>query len=146
MQYAGYQLKWLTKRILPVFGSAQTNFPKLLMRIELNDASLYEQVALVKAEAFISVMLAFFKGLHDTDYFLQNFCSHHSELKRNKLLGWKKTTCEFCSDGSKSLELNGEHEWLKHIKTRKHKSMVAKHKKQATGLSDREYYQAIKPV
>jgi hypothetical protein len=38
------------------------------------------------------------------------------------------------------MELNGKHEWEKHIKTRKHWSCVNKQNKLARGLDDKEYY------
>ena len=42
-------MKWLKKRILPIFGR---NEPLALRQIELNDASKYEEVAKTSAIEF----------------------------------------------------------------------------------------------
>ena len=44
------------------------------------------------------------------------------------------------------MELNGQHEWEKHILTRKHKSQVSKRRKKQTGLTDIDYYKVKNSV
>ena len=58
------------------------------------------------------------------------------EVKADKFLQWKKFTCEVCSD----LELNGQHEWQRHLKSKKHGLAERRERKRKSGMTDREYY------
>lgn len=136
-------MKWLKKRILPLFGSDQTVFLPVLARIELNDASLYEEVAMSQATSLIAHLFSYYKTIDPKD-FLVHYCDHFITQKQQKLLQWKKFYCTACHTGDgKPMELNGQLEWNKHVKTRKHQSQLKKRRKFETGLSDKEYYSLI---
>jgi len=73
--------------------------------------------------------------MQNRDYFLESYCSHYLKTKAEKLNNWKKIYCESCK-----IEINGQLEWEKHRKTRKHKALESRRKKQESGLEDKKYY------
>ena len=70
---------------------------------------------------------------------LVNYAAHFLEVKAKKFAAWRKFTCEICN----SLELNGEIEWEKHLKTRKHKNKRRNDAKKQANTSNREYYENL---
>ena len=53
----------------------------------------------------------------------------------DKRENWVQQNCQECN-----ICINGELEWHKHLKTKKHKHLVQMKLKQASGLTDREFY------
>ena len=56
-----------------------------MLKIELNDASQYEQVAYSKACEFVAGLLSYYGTITDIDSFLKGFCSHYGAVKMDKM-------------------------------------------------------------
>ena len=135
LSYAQYQMKWLRKRILPIFKAEREDKQNLMHQIVLNDPREYEAVAVGQGTAFVKQMIQYYAK---TDAFsLETYAEHFLEFKANRFASWKKFTCELCGN----MELNGQLELDKHLKTRKHRNNKCKASKAAgTGGNDKEFY------
>lgn len=58
--------------------------------------------------------------------------------RQDKREQWIQKNCDSCEQ-----VINGELEWAKHVETKKHNHNQKQKLKAASGLSDKEYYQAL---
>ena len=133
VQYASYQMKWLSKRIVPIFKPDLDGKLNLLHQIILNDPSQYEEIALSQGQNFVTEMLNFYQSNPQFD--LETYAEHFLEVKAQKFASWKKYNCDICS-----IEVNGQLQWEEHLKTRKHRNKKRNVAKQKAGGDPRQYY------
>ncbi|TNV79078.1 hypothetical protein FGO68_gene8325 [Halteria grandinella] len=116
MDYTKYQIKWLTKRLSPAFLKSP-----LLLTIDLDNPKDYESVALSKALERSKELFEIWGKSADYEIWqmLSQIAEYDKGIKSEKMQGWTKKRCEYCSQ-----ELNGEKQWQEHIQTRKHKNNV----------------------
>ena len=99
-----------------------------MLNLKLEDHNSYEDLV-TRALTHIRHGLSFYQTLEEKTKFLQ-------VALLDKKQDWLQKSCDLCSQ-----VLNGDLEWEKHRKTKKHMhNAKMKHKKES-GLSDREYYE-----
>ena len=87
-----------------MFGAhAEKSSINLMHKITLNDAKLYEEVALKQGAEFVEIMMKHYSDLEaqgsgQVDDFLGSYCSHAAKSKQEKVRGWKKYACEACGE------------------------------------------------
>ena len=100
------------------------NLPDLLRQICLNNKDQYEELAKQRAFQHTDCLMSFYKTLliagnqQGVTDFKSKYCQGFMEEKQAKMENWVKKYCEFCQQ-----ELNGEQQWVEHVKTKKHKSL-----------------------
>ena len=140
LNYANTQVKWLEKRIRPIFGRKMSGiddqaYPDLLRQITLNDASRYEEIALTEALAFVQATSNFYQEM-DLSVLRETYCSNYLKEKSRKFSNHEKFICVECN----YMELIGEKQYLEHLKTKKHQGNVVRAKKKQNNISDQEFY------
>ena len=79
MQYAQYQIKWLRKRIFPIFQPDLAEKTNLLYQIVLNDPAEYETIALNQGVQFVTQMIKYYNQSSSFD--LERYADHFVEIK-----------------------------------------------------------------
>ena len=62
VNYAQAQIKWLKKRIAPIFAADRLDRRNLLHRIVLDDPREYEAIAVAQGVAFVQEMVEFYRS------------------------------------------------------------------------------------
>jgi hypothetical protein len=104
MQYAIYQLKWLRSRFT-VFQQ------DTLLKLQLENFIFYDDLIKKAGEHVFKLIETYNESsIEKQSEFLKTYVK-----RANKRDNWVQKHCEFCN-----IVLNGEQEWHKHIKTKKH--------------------------
>ena len=90
-------MKWLQKRIVPIFKPEIEGKPDLMHQIVLNDPSQYEEIALAQGVQFVTSMFDLYERERE-EFSLENYAAHFLEVKAKKFAQWRKYTCEICTE------------------------------------------------